>query len=265
MKIHADRLLALAGSMFVHGIAVAAIVAYASGEAKDAPPSPSTITMALVWTTIPSDEGAASDAMKLTPESPSQADGSAVNDAPSAPAVEATATTQDPAPPVELASAKQDIRPLPAKAAGAVRVKPAPPNPVKDAVQADAPTTTMSGLTMMEARDDSLSGSGMNAAPSQGHNAEQPRSWSITSRITPTYPMTARRRGSEGEVALRVDVDQDGKPRVVTIARSSGDAQLDSAAMQAVEQWRFAVAAPMAIEIPILFRLRADNLAANLP
>ena len=77
--------------------------------------------------------------------------------------------------------------------------------------------------------------------------------------------MSARRRGIEGEVELRVDVDADGRPRLVTIARSSGDRQLDSAAAQAVEHWRFAVASPMAIEIPIQFRLNAGDLAASQP
>ena len=265
MKYHADRLLALAGSLLVHGIAVAAIVAYGIGDAKDAPPSPSPITMALVWATIASDEGTISGAMKLATESPSQADDSALDDIPSVPAIAATAPAQDAAAPVELASARQDSRPIPPKPSVAVRAKPTPSKPVEDAVQADRPIATMSGLTMPEMTDDSSSGNGTSAAPPSGQTADQPRSWSISSRITPAYPMTARRRGSEGEVALRVEVDQDGRPRRVAILRSSGDPQLDGAAAQAVEQWRFAVAAPMAIEIPIHFRLRADALAANQP
>ena len=83
--------------------------------------------------------------------------------------------------------------------------------------------------------------------------------------MPPAYPMSARRRGIEGEVELRVDVDSDGRPRLVTIARSSGDRQLDGAAARAVEQWRFAVAAPMAIAIPIQFRLNAGDAAASQP
>ena len=35
--------------------------------------------------------------------------------------------------------------------------------------------------------------------------------------------------------------------------------------MRAVEQWRFAVAAPMTIEIPIVFRLNTDTAEATQP
>ena len=75
----------------------------------------------------------------------------------------------------------------------------------------------------------------------------------------------ARRRGIEGDVSLRVDVGADGAPRTVSVQHGSGDAQLDAAAMRAVAQWRFAVAGPMTIEIPVHFRLNANTAEATQP
>ena len=265
MNCYADRLLALIGSLCVHGIAIAAIVAYASGDAKDAPPSPKVIALALEWEVAPSGSGATSDAETSKTESASHADAPAVESVQSVPMIKTTGQAEDPAPAVELASAPQDIRPSQPKPAIAVRAKPTPPNPAKEAVQTDTPMASLSELTTLAAQNMSAIGDGLSNASSPGPNADRPRSWSIISRPAPTYPMTARRRGSEGEVVLQVDVDQDGRPRRVAILRSSGDPQLDGAAALAIEQWRFAVAAPMAIEIPIQFRLRPDTLAANQP
>jgi protein TonB len=91
------------------------------------------------------------------------------------------------------------------------------------------------------------------------------RPWSVTARVPPVYPMSARRRGVEGDVSLRVDLSADGRPRAVSVQHGSGDAQLDAAAIRAVAQWRFAVAAPTTIEIPVHFRLNANTAEATQP
>ena len=78
---------------------------------------------------------------------------------------------------------------------------------------------------------------------------------------TPDYPMLARRRGQEGTVIVRVDVDEKGKPTQVTLQKSSGFPLLDNAAVQAVKRWKFkpakaaffAVAAT--VDVPITFKL----------
>ena len=77
----------------------------------------------------------------------------------------------------------------------------------------------------------------------------------------PVYPETARRRGEQGRVMLRVDVSSDGMPLDVAVAGTSGHPSLDAAAQSAVRRWRFipATQAGKAIaavaEVPIRFHL----------
>jgi protein TonB len=55
----------------------------------------------------------------------------------------------------------------------------------------------------------------------------------------PEYPSFARRRGEEGRVLLRVQVNADGLPRHIEIRTSSGSGRLDEAALEAVRRWKF--------------------------
>lgn len=77
----------------------------------------------------------------------------------------------------------------------------------------------------------------------------------------PRYPEAARRRGIEGVVELEVLVLSDGGAGSVRVARSSGSALLDEAALVAVRAWRFrpAVRAGEPVDstviIPIRFHL----------
>lgn len=59
------------------------------------------------------------------------------------------------------------------------------------------------------------------------------------SLFKPAYPLSARRRGIEGTVVLRVEVLTSGEPGRVEVARSSGDDALDDSAREAVRQLRF--------------------------
>jgi protein TonB len=77
----------------------------------------------------------------------------------------------------------------------------------------------------------------------------------------PPYPASARRRGIEGAVFIDARVGVGGEARELKLATSSGDAALDSAAMDAVRGWRFVPArrGEQAVEawvrIPLVFRL----------
>lgn len=77
----------------------------------------------------------------------------------------------------------------------------------------------------------------------------------------PPYPAVSRRLGEEGRVLLNVQVEPDGSPRQVRVARSCGYPRLDEAARGAVEKWRFVPARqgerPVAasVNVPIHFRL----------
>ncbi len=81
----------------------------------------------------------------------------------------------------------------------------------------------------------------------------------------PIYPLAALRRQEEGLVILSVRVDPSGFPSRVEILQSSKFELLDTAAVQAVSQWRFTPARigslPVAsqIEVPIQFRLADQN------
>ncbi len=77
----------------------------------------------------------------------------------------------------------------------------------------------------------------------------------------PVYPPIARKRGLEGVVVLRVQVSAGGAPERVAVAKSSGAAVLDEAALKAVQGWTFvparrgdtAIAYP--VDVPIRFQL----------
>ena len=77
----------------------------------------------------------------------------------------------------------------------------------------------------------------------------------------PEYPELARRRSEQGRVVLRVEVSMDGRPLEISVARSSGFGILDSAAENAVREWRFVPATeggrpvPATAEVPVQFRL----------
>jgi periplasmic protein TonB len=77
----------------------------------------------------------------------------------------------------------------------------------------------------------------------------------------PTYPESARRRGEEGAVMVRVSVSADGMPLEVSVLRTSGHSSLDLAALSAVRQWHFVPATqggrpvPAIAEVPVRFQL----------
>ncbi|MBS0380506.1 MAG: TonB family protein [Proteobacteria bacterium] len=57
-------------------------------------------------------------------------------------------------------------------------------------------------------------------------------------RNPPEYPPAARREREQGEVRLRVELDDHGRIEHVSVVSSSGSRRLDEAARLAVETWR---------------------------
>lgn len=86
-------------------------------------------------------------------------------------------------------------------------------------------------------------------------------SFSITRRIDPTYPAASQRAGEQGTVVLNIVIGPDGKPLEVMVAKSSGFAALDEAALKAARQWRFAtnVQGLARVSVPITFRLQGER------
>jgi protein TonB len=56
-------------------------------------------------------------------------------------------------------------------------------------------------------------------------------------RSAPRYPSEAKRQREQGEVRLRVELDESGRIANVTVLSSSGSPRLDDAARTAIESW----------------------------
>jgi len=126
-----------------------------------------------------------------------------------------------------------------------------------------------------ETNDESDSGSNAEVAlnsPKAGANNEQAAAYKgISSSAKPAYgknpkppyPRTAKRRGYEGEVHLRVYVLESGAVGDITVKRPSGHEILDDTALDAVKKWIFVPAKKNGREVsswvtvPVRFQL--DN------
>jgi periplasmic protein TonB len=81
----------------------------------------------------------------------------------------------------------------------------------------------------------------------------------------PVYPASARRRGEQGTVMLKVLVTREGAAASVSVDKSSGSAALDQAALQTVRGWRFTPArrgsesVESSVLVPIVFRLEGAS------
>ncbi|MFC0204022.1 energy transducer TonB [Novosphingobium soli] len=96
---------------------------------------------------------------------------------------------------------------------------PAPPTVTSEGVKAEAPPAPAPAPATTAANGD-LSSTLLFAKP-------------------PVYPVEARRAHAEGTVKLWVVVGIDGHVAEIRVARSSGSAALDRAALQAVKRWRW--------------------------
>lgn len=141
----------------------------------------------------------------------------------------------------------------PATAAGHSAAAPqdATPPPAK-AGTADGAAATARG-TETGAGGGATGKEGEISAPGYALGAEQ--------TPAPDYPWSARRRGVEGRVVLRLEVGADGRPTGVELVHGSGHDVLDQAAIATVWHWRLrpAMAGDVAVAgrvvVPIVFKL----------
>ena len=110
---------------------------------------------------------------------------------------------------------------------------PEPPPPAAEPAPTDAPTAPSAGASV--AQPEVL-------VPVPGENP------------SPDYPDGARRRGIEGLVLVRIDVDAAGAAAACTVVTSSGNVLLDDAALRAARRWRFR-SRPGVVEQPFRFEL----------
>ena len=84
----------------------------------------------------------------------------------------------------------------------------------------------------------------------------------LLSAPKPDYPSAARAANIEGTALVSLVIDTDGSVAEAHLAGSSGNSQLDQAAVHAVYQWSFAPAkqngTPVQARatVPVTFRLR---------
>lgn len=77
----------------------------------------------------------------------------------------------------------------------------------------------------------------------------------LVKQVPPEYPRGAERRSLEGTVDLGFEVDADGKIAKVEVLGASMPGVFDSAAIKALEQWKFEKNSPGAGEVTIAFKL----------
>jgi len=162
----------------------------------------------------------------------------------------------------EKASALTAPRP-PARVPPAPAYSPrlaAPPAATSPAARMRLPLRTQTASIPIGAADAAPGAAAPGAGPEAGASPPRYGLGSAANPI-PRYPEIARARGWEGVVLLNVSVAADGRAETVDIARSSGHAVLDEAALDAVRRWRFdparraGVRVPGAATVPIRFKL----------
>jgi len=77
----------------------------------------------------------------------------------------------------------------------------------------------------------------------------------IVSRVEPDYPRAALERRAQGITSVAFLVDANGHPGIVRVLHGSGNAQLDEAAVRAVQKWEFSAATSNAQVVPKWGRL----------
>lgn len=194
-----------------------------------------------------------------------------------APAAAAPASTSvatpTPQPPAKLPSRPVPPRARPAAAPSKPVPVPSPtaatPVPVSDTptaseAAASSPVTTNAAAG---AAAGPSSGTGIatgDGTTGQGRgNGDAAPGYTLGAPQTPApdYPWSARRRGVEGWVVVRLDVGADGCPTRVELIHSSGDDALDRAAITTIRHWRLrpalagGVPAAGRVVVPIVFKL----------
>jgi len=138
----------------------------------------------------------------------------------------------------------------------------ATPNPSPHVNSDDALTLTASEVIVASSAGtaDEPASAATPQAGSPAHYASLPPSHFHSP--APAYPRAAQQKGVEGVVLLDVFVGETGQPLQVALKRSSGHRALDTAALRAVELWRFmparsgAIAVAAAVEVPVRFQLK---------
>ncbi len=135
-----------------------------------------------------------------------------------------------------------------------IETDPAPPT--------DVPIGVASEPLVVSGSGSGTSGAGTSADPKPSGVTTIPRfDPRYIGNQQPPYPTASRRLGEEGVVIVHVTIGRDGRVVSATLARSSGSARLDEAAVaHALARWRFTPAlsdgTPVVAERDISVRFR---------
>lgn len=171
--------------------------------------------------------------------------------------------------PAKRAASSPDI-PQPPTPPDAPRPALAEPVPAENPVPETAPSVIASNLSMTEVQTPVFTGAAAStpaeAAPASSSTRSGTAAPGILSKVDPVYPSAARRAGQEGTVVLKIQILANGRPGEISVARSTGYAVLDEAAVAAVESWRFVPAKDLSsgravactTTLPVSFRLNGN-------
>jgi protein TonB len=119
--------------------------------------------------------------------------------------------------------------------------KPSPPTVLEPIIKFELPPRTNPITGSQSSRPDvAAPGADTQQRPAANPLAPMfPRGIAAT-HTQPPYPMLARRTGKEGSVFLSITVGADGSVQNVSVAKTSGDNELDEAAVTWVrEHWKY--------------------------
>ncbi|MBI1884547.1 MAG: energy transducer TonB [Chlamydiae bacterium] len=81
----------------------------------------------------------------------------------------------------------------------------------------------------------------------------------ISGNPVPPYPRMALLKGWEGEVLLKVAVNEEGQVSSVSVSQSSGREILDASALHTIQEWKFSRGLSRVLEVPVKFVLRGGG------
>ncbi len=168
---------------------------------------------------------------------------------------------------VRLVAAENRLEPADESPKEPAAVSDPPPKSVKPQAEPQQPTGIAEYVNEAEQTPDTG-----HSAPSGnvGEPAQQPkkrppdalqqgpvhvRPEDVVKRVKPVYPLLSRRKGEQGEVLLRVFVDESGYVADIRLERSSGHDTLDRSAIKAVQAWSFTPGEARELFVPVQFTL----------
>lgn len=149
-------------------------------------------------------------------------------------------------------------------------------DPVKKPAQQEKQNVPQTDLPLNKAQPSpNLSTVTNNQPTNQGDSVKSTSSAQSSGGITtgvknvynprPSYPASARRRGDEGTVYVRLLIGKNGQIASVALHKSSGFDSLDSAALEGVQSWRFSPALKngepieKSVILPVRFQLEESS------